>query len=431
MLTYLGLSPGYPNDSEWFFWDLVDIGLGKWVLIEQKRGVTPLTLRAAGVFKYGKWTAPIAPAVYVEDLPGAAITRDARYLWRAPNIAPNRNPPPVPPQGIGPSYGDLPGVTDSTEWVRSTGPTAALPILPDGMSPGDYASYEDYQILDGSPTRWANVSIGIRYTVDGGGSDVNLRPVNGVVVINGKAVEVLGWRPWTVSPNYNEGYLAGAWINWGGTGSWEQTSWTVPLGTTMYNRISSEIGLGSRYAVVVSRGADPDTGDLVDIVVIDRSKGTARMTKILQAEARTGPVVLGTKAIFYALISAVGPEVYRVILDLVTLEWKTEDTPAEQTPLYMPAAPSYMTDVPRVVGIESEGSGEQPRKLAMDNDVVDVIGAHLSLSGSNIVLRPYIAPSYGGFQQDTELEGNFIEVIAWSPDSNLAGGDNTLKGYFL
>jgi hypothetical protein len=214
---------------------------------------------------------------------------------------------------------------------------------------------------------------------------------------------------------------------------WTQQGWNPSAGGTYYNGATFEIGLGSRYGVALANYNEPtpDGGSrpVVGVCVADRTRGTSRAA-VWAGSAFAGPLVKGNTAIFYGVPrgGTYNYPVVRVIMDLTTMTFKEEPCPAEQYAGHGSYAPSYMSDVPRLISLASSGSGEGPRRLAMDNDVIEVGGENISYSGNNFLLRPYVAPTR--FQSDFDI-GSWVELVVWTPDSNLAGGDDRPKGYFL
>lgn len=429
MLTYLGLTPDAAMDPDWAIYDVADLGLGQWVLIESRYNeVSQKLFRATGVYKFGKWSKPIAPAVWNDTLTGGN-NRDARYKWRAPNIAENPQGEPLPPQDQTP----LP----SADWrdvgideIRYLGPmTAHVSFGPEG-GPGSFMFGDEWNVLDGSPTRWAAVNVVAKMSLSGN----RATPVSAGIMVNGKYFDCPSWKPWSIG-TVSSGYLAPAWTNSGGI--WYMSSWTAPFGTTSYTLGAVEIGTGSRYAVALAVYNEELPGggshQITDVCVADRSKGTAKSAK-WDGHAFAGPLVKGNSAIFYGVPNIVDASeshpVVRVIMDLVAGTFKTEPCPDDQHSGSGMYAPSYMSDVPRIIALASEGSGGGPHRLAMDNDVIEILSSssYISYSGNNILMRPYIAPSR--FQGES-VPGGYVEVAVWSPDSNLAGGDDRPRGYFL
>lgn len=431
MLTHMGVTPQSTTDPNWAAWDVADLGLGQWVLIESMQDEHGnVHKRASGVYRFGKWTQPIAPAVWSDDQIPGGINRDARYIWRAPNISLNTAIEPLPPQVNDAAAIAEPWVT-GLDSIRYDGPAhLTVSIGPEG-GPGSLQMMPIWAVLDGSPTRWAAVAPYFLMDLNGGYP----RPVSAGIFVNGKAYPCPGWEPWSSGVyNFFPGVTRAAWQKFGT--EWVEQSWNPGNGNAYYNGASFEIGLGSRYAVTLAIHSvgDPGLGGgshtVTNIMAADRSKGTARSV-IWEGDAFAGPLVKGNTAIFYGVPlerDNYNHPVVRVIVDLTTMTVKTEACPDDQysgTGMY---APSYMSDVPRLITLASSGSGEGPRRLAMDNDVIEISGENISYSGNNFLLRPNVAPTR--LQSDFGI-GSWVEVVTWTPDSNLAGGDDRPKGYFL
>lgn len=423
MLTPLGPGPVYGVGANPRFADAIDLGLGRWVVLEYWDGIEEPV--AKGVFRYGQWEASIAPAIYVpEGVPGGTLSREGTYRWRAPYIGPNLTGVPTAPQReLVPA--SFIGLTDDILQVDMMGPGVVAPYGPNG-GPGNLSVFEEWSVLDGSPSRWASVGVIVRHVLARTPPIAVAVPVSAGIHINGQMFESSAWMPFGAGSAPWAGVRA-SWVRASAGDAWLSGTHDVSTGMTVWSGSPIEIGLGARWAVAVSlMGSNTDGTGRAEVLVADRSSGAVRAVVIDEGEPFSGPVVRGNSAIFYLNKRGETHCVIRIILDLSSLSHKTEIVTQTRIGTFGTYAPSYMTDAP----CGTSDPDYVKKYLDMDGASVALTsgGDAITYSGNNLVVRT--APgSSRGFQPSG---ANYLdEVFAWSPDGNLADGGRRGKGYFV
>lgn len=410
--------PTDPPDDSWHLDDVIHVAPNLWALL--KSGRTEPDRKTVVVAPWGRWKNPTLVGRYESgDFDNPRPTLDGQYHWSTPIL--RSGEPPYPESRNSWQFTPPPDMPASVETVYM--PVSWSDDIRFGRGPSLIGERAAWFAQDGRPDRWAKVGWGVEYAYATMASDVGrLTPQGVVVFLNDRAYPISGMPGWRVDASPPA--LHPAWFK-DADGEWGPATHPAQAATPHYKSHAHSVGVGTAFLVALAWGEDNAGRRVSHVGWVERSTGRSRWAKREGETVAAGPVVNGSKAIYYVDADAVGdPDrsiTKRIVVDLATGRFSEEEQP--YTNVRGIDAPAYMTDVPRTALDDN-----RERVLLMDGDVLPIPPEYDGVGVVGTVILVHV-----GLINSRSLTPwvNQARAVQWAPDSTLGDGAHRSKGDFV